>query len=113
MPPEQKERVPHPTKFKRKACLKRNDTSHAKKTAETNNAQLNGEVMLATFVRVFAQKVTILLSPVWAVGYAVTSQVYVKRELADYEWLKRRKHRNLIFNSRKFKRNLKEQNPLT
>jgi len=59
MPPEQKERVPHSTKFKRKACLKRNDTSHTKKTAETNNAALTGEVMLATLLRFFAAKVTI------------------------------------------------------
>jgi hypothetical protein len=28
------------------------------------NAKLNGEVMLATFVRIFAQKVTRLLSPI-------------------------------------------------
>jgi hypothetical protein len=30
----------------------------------TPNAKLNGEVMLATFVRIFAQKVTRLLSPI-------------------------------------------------
>ena len=50
---------------------------------------------------------------VWAAGYAVTSQAYVINDLPVYELLKQRKHRNLIFNYQKFKRNSEEQNPLT